>query len=132
MWDLFLVVCGLRIAQASVVVAHRLRCPKARGISGRQPGIKPMSPALRGILNHWTTREVLPVLIVDASFYSKTLPRVSCRKPGPVGLGKKRNPLARVIKSSGWRGRAPGKRTRLLKLCHQDKHLPILAPFFFI
>ena len=48
MWDLFLVACGLQVTQASVVMVHGLSCSKARGISGPQPGIKPMSPALQG------------------------------------------------------------------------------------
>ena len=37
--------CGVH---ASLVVAHRLSCPAARGILNPQPGIEPMSPALEG------------------------------------------------------------------------------------
>ena len=67
------VACGLLLLQSmasrcagSVIVAHRLCCPKICGASGNlpRPGIKPVSPALAGghaIFSQWTTREPLPV-----------------------------------------------------------------------
>ena len=42
MWDLSLWCAG------SVVVAHGLSCPAARGILVPQPGIEPATPALEG------------------------------------------------------------------------------------
>ena len=73
------VVCGLLLLQSmdsrcagSVIVAHRLCCPKicgilsqdTHGLSGNlpRPGTERVSPALAGgpaIFNHWTAREAL-------------------------------------------------------------------------
>ena len=41
----------------SLVIALRLRCSLGCGILVPQPGIEPMSPIARWILNCWTTRE---------------------------------------------------------------------------
>ena len=43
----------------SLVIALRLSCSLGCGILVPQPGIEPMSPIARWILNHWTTREAL-------------------------------------------------------------------------
>lgn len=54
---------------------------------------------------------------LDASFYVRTLPWGSYRKPGPHQLRQKRNSLARVTESSGWRGRARGTAGTRLSSC---------------
>ena len=53
---IYLAALGLRCSTwdlcygtwVSLVVVHRLSCPKACGILGFQPGVKPASPALEG------------------------------------------------------------------------------------
>ena len=43
-----------------------LSCPEACGILVSWPGIKPTSPCIgRWVLNHWTTREVLPHRVLN-------------------------------------------------------------------
>lgn len=54
--------CGPGALQpmGSVVMAHGLSCPMARGILVPQSEFEPESPALEErFLNHWTTKEVM-------------------------------------------------------------------------
>ena len=44
--------------RASVIMAHGPSCSVAYGVLVPRLGIEPVSPALAGGLNHWTTREV--------------------------------------------------------------------------
>ena len=75
--------CG---TQASLVVAHRLSScqgqaylPMACGILVLQPGIKPMSPALEGmILHHWAAREVLLGEILKKKISRRNYPLHQC------------------------------------------------------
>ena len=45
----------LRLMGFPLVVTHGLFCPAACGILVPWPGTGPVSPALKAILNHWTT-----------------------------------------------------------------------------
>ena len=49
---------GLYSMQASVVEARGLSFPAAYVESSPGPGSEPVSPALAGRLNHWTTRDI--------------------------------------------------------------------------
>ena len=62
---IYLAALGLRLWHAgSVIVVHGLSCPMAYGILVPQPGIELASPALEAwSLNHWTTREVLQIIL---------------------------------------------------------------------
>ena len=49
---------GLYSTQASVVEVRGLSCPAAYVGSSPAPESEPVSPALAGRLNHWTTRDI--------------------------------------------------------------------------
>ena len=58
---------GLQVHTSSVVATHGLSCPGACGIFPDQ-GLNPCPLQWQGILNHWTTREVLGSFYLPSCF----------------------------------------------------------------